>query len=384
MNILHTVESYYPAVGGMAEAVRQISEGLVRLGHKVTVATGKMPARKTKIINGVYIEEFAISGKAVFGMRGEKNKYRNFLINSEFDIVTNFAAQQWATDIALPLLNQIKGKKVFVPTGFSGLYSPFYNNYYKNMKKRMGQYDMNIFLSKSYRDINFARGNNIKNIKLIPNGASKKEFLAKTNFNIRQKLGIPKNNLLILTVGAHTGMKGHLETIKIFNQAKIANSSLLIIGKSSTISGGCSLQCKLLNMFSKNILIKDLKRGETVAAFKAADLFLFTSRIECSPLVLFEAMASKTPFLTTDVGNTKEIIKWSHSGILLPTTIDKNGFSRAKVSESADILRNIFENPHKRKLMARRGFIAWKKKFTWEKIARNYESLYKSLVKRPS
>ena len=59
------------------------------------------------------------------------------------------------------------------------------------------------------------------------------------------------------------------------------------------------------------ILILNIDREETVAFYQTADLFLFPSNIECSPIVLFEAMASKTPFLVTDVGNSKEIISWS-------------------------------------------------------------------------
>ena len=382
MNILHTVESYSPAVGGMAEAARQISEGLVRLGHKVTVATGKMPERKEKTINGVRITQFAVSGKAVFGIRGEVEKYRNFLIKSSFDVVTNFAAQQWATDIALPILDRIQAKKVFVPTGFSGFYSPFYKNYFKKMKKWMKQYDMNIFLSDSYRDIDFARKNNIRKIKIIPNGASKEEFLGKTTINIRKDLNIPGNHFLILSVASHTGMKGHSEAIRIFNKASIKKATLLIVGKHAKIYSGCYLQCQLLKFLNgKNILLKDLTREQTVAAFKAADIFLFTSRVECSPLVLFESMAAKTPFLTTDVGNSKEIIKWSKSGILLPTIINKKGLSRALVSESATILEQIFDNSGKRKIMAERGFKVWLEQFTWEKIARQYEHVYQKISK---
>ncbi|MFH1005826.1 MAG: hypothetical protein V1781_10125 [Bacteroidota bacterium] len=48
MKILHTVESYYPSVGGMQEVVKQISEQLVKMGHSVTVATGFHVDRKEK------------------------------------------------------------------------------------------------------------------------------------------------------------------------------------------------------------------------------------------------------------------------------------------------------------------------------------------------
>jgi len=165
MKVLHTVELYYPSAGGMQEVVKQISERLVKLGHEVTVATTKLSERKNKIINGVKIEEFNIEGNLVRGLKGDTEKYKKFLIDSDFDIITNFAAQQWASDLAFDILDKIKAKKVFVPTGFSGLYLPEYKDYFEKMKDWMKKYDMNIFLSNDYRDINFARKNKINTIK---------------------------------------------------------------------------------------------------------------------------------------------------------------------------------------------------------------------------
>lgn len=388
MKILHTVEFYHPSSGGMQEVVKQLSEGLVKLGQDVTVATTRLPERKEKIINRVKIIEFKVMGKTVEGLHGEVEKYKEFLINSDFDIINNFAAQQWASDLTFDILDEIKAKKVFVPQGFSGFYFPEYKNYFKNMKSWMKKYDMNVFPSNDYRDINFARKNNIKKIKLIPNGASEEEFLGQNNIDIREKLNIPKNHFLILHVGSHTGLKGHREAIEIFEKAKITNATFLIIGNS--FGGGCTKYCfikeKLFNLSprrlldKKRLIVVSLSREQTISAYKEANLFLFPSNIECSPLVLFECMASKTPFLTTDVGNAREIISWSKSGLLLPTIKDKNGYSKAKINESARLLENILANSKRRALMGKIGFNIWKNKFTWEKITKKYESLYYRLI----
>lgn len=388
MKILHTVEFYHPSVGGMQEVVKQISERLVKLGHDVTVATTRLPERTESIINGVKIVGFGISGNTVRGLTGEIETYREFLLTSEFDIITNFAAQQWATDIMLPLLGRMKTKKVFVPTGFSGLYLPEYKEYFESMKSWFKQYDKNIFLSDDYRDINFARDCGTENLMLIPNGAGADEFLQKPDIDIRAGLGIPKDHFLILHVGSHTGVKGHTEALAIFEQAAIKNSTFLLIANSFG-GGGCTRQCEstaeTLNLspagklHNKKIIVTELSRKETVAAYQAADLFLFPSNIECSPLVLFEAMASKTPFLTADVGNSREIIKWSGAGILLPTTKDPDGFSRVEISGSARILENICNDPAKREAMSLSGFAAWLNHYTWEKIARDYERIYLNL-----
>jgi hypothetical protein len=91
-------------------------------------------------------------------------------------------------------------------------------------------------------------------------------------------------------------------------------------------------------------------------------------------------MASRTPFLTTDAGNAGEIIEWSGSGQLLPTERDADGYCRAQPEPSARLLESIYKQPDKRDAMQAAGFAAWQQRFTWERIARSYESLYLSLL----
>jgi glycosyltransferase involved in cell wall biosynthesis len=303
MRILHTVESYLPAIGGMQEVVRQLSERLVGLGHAVTVATRMHPDRTDKTPGGVQVVEFDLSGNAVKGIQGDAERYKQFLLDSDFDIFTNFAAQQWATDLALPLLKQIKGKKVSVPTGFSGLYDPDYSGYFEQMKTWMKDYDTNVFLSDNYRDIQFARENGITKNVLIPNGAGADEFLAPSALNIRKKLGLGPTEFLALHVGSYTGIKGQKEAVEIFLSSDIQQGTLLLVGfqndyfKNVYERKWAYRWLRFRNrQKNKKVLITQLSRAETVAAYKEADLFLFPSRMECSPIVLFESMASQRSF----------------------------------------------------------------------------------------
>jgi len=417
MKILHTTKSYHPSGGGMYEVTKRLSEELVKLGHDVTVATKKPSESLNENINGVKVVTFNISGNLALGLGGEIKKYQDFLINSDFDIITDFAAQHTLTDAMLPILDKIKAKKVFVPTGFTAFYMKEYKDYFENMRTWFKKYDMNVFLSNDYRDINFARENNVKNITIIPNGASKEEFLQKTDIDIRKKLSIPKDDFLTLHIGSHTGMKGHNESMKIFSKANIKNATFLLVGNDKNT--GCKKECekkatklnnsKIFKKLNKKIIITTLDRQETVAAYKEADLFLFPSNIECSPIVLFEAMASKTPFLTTDVGNAQEIIKWSGGGILLPTKksdyLNSNDFlkynikkvlrlfgikyvhndykfSKAKILKSAKILESLYLDDIKLEKLSKSGYEAWLKNFTWEKISKDYEKMYLNLLNK--
>ena len=388
MKILHTVGHYYPSVGGMQEVVRQISERLVLLGHEVTVATAAMPGRARGPIHGVQIVEFDIAGNIATGIKGEKNRFSNFILGSNFDIITNFAAQQWGTDLMFPLLEQVRSKKVLVPTGFSGLYSPRYRKYFMEMGRIMNLYDVCIFHSEEYRDIQFAKEHNVTNRVVIPNGAGADEFLAEPCADIRRKLGIPADHFLVLSVGSHTGLKGHAEAITIFSRADIRNTALLIVG--NEYWNGCGKMCRLkqhiLNFsprwrkMGKQLRNLSLSRAETVAAYHQADLFLLTSTIECSPIVLFECMASRTPFLVTDVGNAREVAGWSKAGIVLPTVMSKEGFGKACIEQSSRILEKIHAEPLLREDMKEAGFNAWNQRFTWERIAMEYEAVYCRLL----
>lgn len=388
MKILHTVEFYHPCVGGMQEVVKQLSERLARLGHDVTVATGRLAGRSQGRLNGVRIEEFSVSGNLATGMSGELERYREFVINGDFDVVANFAAQQWATDALITMLDRISAVKVFVPTGFSGLYDPKFKSYFESMPEWLRRYDMNVFLSEDYRDINFARDCGADNLVSIPNGASEDEFLTDAGIDIRSQLAIPRDHLLILQVGSHTGFKGHAEAIATFSRARIEKATLLIVA--NDFGGGCSKTCRVKRALfpflpgqrvrGKRLLITSLPRAETVAAYRAADLFLFPSNIECSPLVLFECLAARTPFLTTDVGNAGEIAAWTGGGVVLPTSKDEEGYSRADLPGAARMLEELCLDRARRERLGAAGHGAWLERFTWGKIAQTYQELYLRLV----
>lgn len=399
----------------MQEVVSQLSKRLVDKGHSVTVLTSFNENRIEKYIDGVEVIGFKIKGNFTNGIFGETKEYIDYLKAKEFDILTNFAAQQWATDLILPILHELKGKKVFVPTGFSGYYNDRYSEYYLQMRKWILQYDSSVFLSEDYRDINFAREVKAKNIKVIPNGADSSEF----NYTVTNKkhflnnLGIPVDSFVLLTVGSHTGLKGHSEAIKIFKKLRNKNVTLCIVGDRQKINIGfilknsirwffsiftnkikpnCYFSCARKTFFYKfsfNSLIQgkkirnlNLTREDTITLFKSSDLFLFPSNIECSPIVLFECAAAKLPFLCTDVGNSQEIINWTHGGEIIETSKDASGNSHANLIKAINQVDYLIDNPTKRMELANNSYKTHLDQFNWEKISTEYENLYLSLTKK--
>jgi glycosyltransferase involved in cell wall biosynthesis len=372
----------------MAASVSRISELLAGRGHAVTVATGAHAKGSAPAVNGVDIVRFDLSGNMVDGFAGDTAAYLRFLQDSSFDIMVFFAAQQWATDLALPILARLKAPAVLVPVGFSRLRDPRYGDYYVRMSSWMRQVRTNVFLSETYQDTRFARENGILNAVVIPNGASESEFTAGRDARLRRRLGIPRSSLLVLSVSSHLPLKGHSETIKVFRAAALRNSVLLLAGNAA--GKECLQSCRakrfVHNLNPSNfvrrtrIMLRDLIRQDIVAAFHAADLFLFTSRIECSPLVLFESLAGATPFLCTDVGNAAEIAQWTGGGIILPSIRTNASQTRALIGESAKVLRELAADSGRRARMAASGNRAWKEHFTWEKLAVHYEEVYRACI----
>lgn len=121
----------------------------------------------------------------------------------------------------------------------------------------------------------------------------------------------------------------------------------------------------------------DFGRGELVQAYMAADLFVFASNIEYSPLVLYESAAAGTPFLTVPVGHADEIVRWTGAGVICPAPKDERGYTRVDPSQLAQAIAELAQDEARLQALGRTGRQRWLANFTWEKIARRYEKILK-------
>jgi glycosyltransferase involved in cell wall biosynthesis len=398
MKILHAVESYYPSVSGAPEVVRHLSERMVKAGHDVTVACRKLPERKSLMHNGVKIVEFNIRPTSdqgmstVTGLAGDTKKYQDFLIEGDWDVVMTYAAQQWSTDLMLPILDKLKAKKVIVPCGYSGLFTPIYKQYFKDMPNYLRKFDASVYLSNNYRDINFARVHKIKNIHVIANGADENEFAklptAAQKQKLKDKYGI--KGLMLMTIGNYTGEKGHRELLKVVKRLPLPKVTLVSAGTATPGIGSYDMFKQGAERIisskkfagKKVVMIDGTDRKAVRELLKCADIFVFLSNIEASPLVLFEANAAGVPFIATAAGNSAEISKWTGGGIIVKTRQLPNGRVVADTLDTVYKITFYGLNGIKRRALGRRGRASWQKKFTWQKLTEEYLELYGSLIKK--
>ncbi len=391
MRILHTVEFYWPRTGGAEDVVREISERLAARGHSVTVATTALPERSSRERAGVNIVEFPISGNLATGFRGDTTAYVEYLRAADIDVMMNYALQQWTADLALLVAPELRFGKVLATCGLSGLHAPVFESYFRYLHFHLRQFDRLVFHSARYRDADYARRHSLANTTVIPNAVRREEFELAPDAGFRARHGIPEDSFLVLMVANHTGAKGHDQLIDIVARADVGLTTVLLVGRNLLDARPveqvlatpiAALQAKSAGR--KVVLCRTLPRNEVIEAFFAADLFLFPSLIECSPLVLFEAAAAGTPFISTDVGNAREIAEWTGAGLIAPGRLHETGFTFVDASKAARLVEQLFHDPGRRSEMGRRGRKAVLEGFTWDRIVERYEALYCEILrKRP-
>jgi len=420
MRILFSCQLYAPSVGGVQEVVRQLAERLVLRGHLVTIATTALPDRDFEVLNGVRVLGFSVAGNAVEGMSGDVAGFQRFVVAGEFDVMLVYAAQQWTFDALWPVLEQIPFATVFVPCGFSNFYEPAYAHYFGEMSVVLAKFGQLVFNATHYRDIDLARRHGLENFCILPNGASEDVFNVAVDALFRDRHAIAQESFLFLTVGSFTGLKGHAELLRAFGRMQIPSgrhATLLLNGNAvqKLDSGVPALTRKfarivrsrglayalkqvwdkfILNKGSphhhitrinesrsdRRVIVSDFARPELTQAFMAADLFVFASNIEYSPLVLFESAAAGTPFLTVSAGNSAEIAEWTGAGVVCPSSVDPKGYTYVNDKVLADAMSGLMMQPALLERLGQTGQRAWVEKFTWGKITLQYEQLFRRIA----
>jgi len=404
MKILICCENFYPSIGGVQEVCLQLAKRFTKEKHDVTVATSWNISRKIDQIHNINIKEFKIYGNFVKGIFGNQNSYLKFIHYNKFDIIFIYAAQQWTLDALLESLAIIKCKKYLVPCGFSMLYDKNYSTYFQILKNKLRFFDGIIFHTSAYRDYNFVQNSGIEESKLhlIPNGADENEFIDSIDkIAAKKKLNL-KDNIIVMTNGSLTNKKGLEEVLHAFSNVKvnqnislfintdfqnnitykffmfIKNLMKIILGKGDTLNylrNLTNLANKINKQKNKFVKIVNYNRAELISLYQASDIFLFASKIEYSPLVIFEAMASQNAIISHDVGNVKEILEETKSGVLVKCEKNEDSFSIINTHDFAQKIEFLINNPEIIKKLSNQGRLYFSKKYNWRTIFKSYKDI---------
>jgi glycosyltransferase involved in cell wall biosynthesis len=170
----------------------------------------------------------------------------------------------------------------------------------------------------------------------------------------------------------------------------VLNKLGIRVGRYARIDGGrqnavkvdlLDLIGKIHNQHSgKRVVLTDLPRADLVQAYVNADLFVFASYVEYSPLVLFESAAGGTPFLSVPVGNAVEIAEWTGGGVICPASQDERGYTKVDPRVFGEQWAHLANNRAYLRQLGGAGKQNWAARFTWEKIAGQYENVFRKVA----
>ncbi len=372
MKILHTVHRYFPDTGGSEEVVRQLSEFMSSKGHDVTVATSYSAERNTELMNGVRIAGFRCSGNLVEGIRGEGSAYVDFVRNGNFDIIMNYSAHIWTTDLLFPLLEDLPAKKVLVPLNYYPKSLPSYEGYFRQLPGFLRRYDRIVYLSEAGEDKMFGDAAGLTNGIVIPNGVDIGEFDRASKGSFREKYGIGRK-LILLNVSNHSDLKNHAffwNAARRFRGEEVA--AVLIGNPFHTFplkwASQCYPRCRWEGIWGNALVLEGVPRKEVVEAFVDADIFVFGSKAETFPLVMLESFAARTFFVTRDVGNVRE---FQHIASIIDTE-----------DEAVERINEFRSEPESFRSRIEHAYRHVADNLSWSSVGARYELLYAELLKR--
>ena len=381
MKILQVIEFFTPKRGGSVNSVYNLSKGLAKNGHEVTIVTTDFEFDKdyAKSIENEHITIIPfhfVANIASFLVTPSMKKWLKENMK-DFDIVHmhNFRTYQnsvvhryakkynvryilQAHGSVIPFFSRIVYKKVFdFVWGKSILRTSSrfiaVSNNEATQYRKMGVYPEKIIV--------------------IPNGIpllSNIEKIYEKGF-FRKKYNI-SDDFLILYLGRLHKIKGIDFLIQAFKKLtyNISNIHLAIVGPDDGYYSTMIETIKNNRLEDKITVIGYLDGTEKYAAYSDADVFVYPSKYEIFGISPFEAIQFDTPVIVSDGCGCGEFVKAANCGKVV------------RYNDIDDLVENIqllIDNDH-----FSNGFIENGKKFiadnlTWEKIVKNVEEIYKEL-----
>lgn len=381
MNILITVNTYFPFKDGVQAVTQNHVENLIKLGKKVTVITKhneNLPERER--INGAEVIRIKVVTKGTIH-HGEKKKFQNLLkeLSQENDILINVCTQTGLTDWSFHILKELQMKKILYLHGmyesnfefsdvvnFKLLSSKAFNwtrwkLYYFNNLETFKEYDGIINLH-DYENANvYFRNKKFSNLYVIENPVEDRFF----EFNKKKQM---ENYLL--NVSNYLDNKNQEYSLEAFYRSSAKNYTMVYIGGEKT---------KYLIKLQEKKEEFDLKYGTRKVEFlvgvpreivckyiKNASICLFSSKAEKYSVAISESMASKVPFISTNVG----CVRLMPGGIVVNTK-----------DEMAYWINLLIKNKFLKKKMGELGFHYAQDNNNSEKLTKKLENILLKVMK---
>ncbi len=331
--VTHT---FLPHVGGIEKVVYEQSKRLMQKNFEPKVVTSRIQTAKNYVFDGINVECYeslntgfrlgipyvvpTISSLGIF-IKAVKNckivhahghPYLSSLLASKL-------AKQYGKPFVLTQHNTfIEYKSIFDEVERL--------NDLTVGKEPLREADKIIAISNATKHYVLSLGAKPSKVKVLHNGVDLNRFrpLPKIKDKMRQKLGIPQDAKVVLTVRRLVYKNGVDTLIESANIAIKKNQKIvfLVVGKGPDMNS-VQMQIKQLGIEGNFRLTGFVPDEDLPLYYNVADLFALPSKSgEGLPLVALEAMACGLPVVATNVGGIREIMMDDYGKLVPPNNPD--------------------------------------------------------------
>ena len=373
---------YFPQVGGIQKVVYEQTRVLLQRNYEPFVLTNRIHTPKSYVFEGINVECY-------------ESLNTGFRIGIPYTIpsvtsLKTFIKAVRSSDLVHAhghpyLTSLIAGKlakrycKPFVLTQHNTFIK--YDSMFDRVerlndlavgKETLKEADKIIAVSNATKDYVLSLGAKSTKVKVLHNGVNLAHFrpIAGKREEIRRKLGIPQNSIVVLSVRRLVYKNGIDTLISAGNFAvqKDPRIIFLVVGEGPSRSSA-QAEINSLGIGNNFKLAGFVSDSDLPFYYNAADLFALPSKSgEGLPLVALEAMACGLPVIATNVGGVSEILPENYGKLVPPNEPELLAkaileCSKTNLSSSKSELRAIIEE-----------------KYSWDKNVDSLVEIYEELI----
>ena len=382
MKICMFTNTYLPHVGGVARSVDFFAQDLRKMGHEVLVIAPTFPGlspgveEEGRVLRVPALQNFNGSDFSVrlplpFTINRQLEKFRPDIIHSHHPYLMGDSALRMAMQHDLPLvfthhtlyerythyvpLNSEKMKRFVVEL----------STMYANMCSMVVAPSESIALMLEERGVKAP-------IEVIPTGVDLNFFAAGDGQTFKEQCGLENARLVI----GHVGRLAPEKNLEFLSRAvalylqKDPGAVFLVVGDGPSREDirGIFQDKGVLD----RLILAGQKSGQGLAdAYRAMDIFVFSSTTETQGMVLAEAMAAGNPVIALDASGVREVVSDGENGRLLN--------AQSSEYEFAGVLEECARDRSKQEVW-RRNAMKTASLFSRESCARRMSGIYERAV----
>jgi len=317
--------TFMPYVGGVARSVQRFVDEYRQQGHRVLVAAPlykNTPESELDVIRFPAIQhfngtEFSLPMPVPGSRSAELKRFQPDVVHAHHPFALGSTALRIASSRGIPL--------VFT---HHTMYEK-YTHYIPGDSLRLKRYvvslvagycnycDAVIAPSESVAELLRKRGVDTP-ISVIPTGVNTADIRNGDGVQFREQVGIPSNAVVVGHVGRMATEKnlGFLAQGVASYLRRNKQAYFVLVGE-GPMTDEIQLEMERMKVADRFRPVGLLQKSELSGAYKAMDVFAFSSHTETQGMVLAEAMAAGVPVVALDASGVREVVCDGVNGRLL-------------------------------------------------------------------